>query len=104
MNRSDHERLTDELIGEATLFLLKDNGPISMKRLLERLNQMLKAEQDNERRNALAHIILDISSESTGVPGQNTRSEQQTWDKDGRNGSNVYPLFGDSQRANSKKH
>lgn len=105
MNRSEHERLTDELIGEATLLLLKDNGPINIKLLLEKLNSMMSAEQDDERRAALAQIILDISSERATSPGRQRTSEQQTWDKDGLDGSNVYPLFGNSQQANrSKKH
>lgn len=105
MNRSEHERLTDELIGEATFSLLKDNGPISMKLLLERLQSMMSAEQDGERRAALAQIILEISSESASPPGHQHRSEQQEWDQDGLNSSNVYPLFGNSPQASrSKKH
>jgi hypothetical protein len=105
MNRSELERLTDELIGEATLTLLKDNGPISMKLLLEALQSMLSAEQDGERRAALAQIILEISSDGSAQPGRQRKSEQQEWDKDGLDGSNVYPLFGNSQHANrSKKH
>ena len=69
MNRSDHERLTDELIGEATLSLLKDNGPISMKLLLQRLQQMLSAERDGQRRNVLSQIILEISNDGKGGAG-----------------------------------
>ncbi|MCM5699057.1 hypothetical protein [Leclercia sp. LTM14] len=69
MNRSDHERLTDELIGEATLSLLKDNGPISMKLLLERLQQMLSIERDGQRRNVLSQIILEISTMVRVAPG-----------------------------------
>jgi len=104
MNRSDHERLTDELIGEATLFLLKDNGPISMKLLLQRLQQMLSAERDGQRRNVLSQIILEISNDGKGGAQRKPMNEQQDWDTDGRNNSNVYPLFGNSQHANSKKH
>ena len=104
MNRSDHERLTDELIGEATLSLLKENGPISMKLLLQRLQQMLSAERDGQRRNVLSQVILEISSDGKGGSRREPKSEQQDWDTDGRNNSNVYPLFGNSQQANSKKH
>lgn len=104
MNRSDHERLTDELIGEATLSLLKENGPISMKLLLQRLQQMLSAEQDGQRRNVLSQIILEISSDGKSRSPRKPKSEQQDWDTDGRNNSNVYPLFGNSPQANSKKH
>lgn len=107
MNRSEHERLTDELIGEATLSLLKDNGPISMKLLLARLQSMLSAEKDGERRAVLAQIILDISNgnTSTEVPARKHKGEQHEWDKESRQSSNVYPLFGDSQQSSSsKKH
>ncbi|MCU6670196.1 hypothetical protein M8013_15755 [Enterobacteriaceae bacterium H4N4] len=105
MNRSEHERLTDELIGEATLSLLQEHGPISIKALLERLSAMLAAEGDGERRSVLAQIILEISSDSNGAPSRNAESEQQAWDKDGLNSSNVYPLFGTSQQSrSSKKH
>ena len=104
MNRSDHERLTDELIGEATLSLLKEDGPISMKLLLQRLQQMLSAERDGQRRHVLSQIILEISSDGKSGAPRKPKSEQQDWDTDGRNHSNVYPLFGNSQQANSKKH
>jgi len=104
MNRSDHERLTDELIGEATLSLLKDNGPISMKLLLERLQHMLSTEQDGQRRNVLSQIILEISNDGKGGARRNTKSDQE-WDTDGRHSSsNVYPLFGNSPQANRNKH
>lgn len=105
MNRSEHERLTDELIGEATLWLLQQRGPISIKALLDRLSAMLAAEGDDERRSVLAQIILEMSSDSNGAPSRNTESEQQVRGKDGLNGSNVYPLFGTSQQSrSSKKH
>ncbi|WP_210406695.1 hypothetical protein [Leclercia sp. W6] len=105
MNRSDHERLTDELIGEATFSLLKDNGPISMKLLLERLQQMLSVEQDGQRRHVLSRIILEISNDGKDSTRRNTKSERQEWDTDGRHSSsNVYPLFGNSPQANRNKH
>lgn len=104
MNRSDHERLTDELIGEATFSLLKDNGPISMKLLLERLQQMLSVEQDGQRRHVLSQIILEISNDGKDSTRRNTKSERQEWDTDGRHSSNVYPLFGNSPQANRNKH
>lgn len=91
MNRSDHERLTDELIGEATLSLLKDNGPISMKLLLERLQHMLSTEQDGQRRNVLSQIILEISNDGKGGARRNTKSDQQEWDTDGRHSSRCVP-------------
>ncbi len=105
MNRSDTERLTDELIGEATLSLLKENGPISIKNLLERLHSMLSVERSGERRKALAEIILEISNEHAGAQPRTTKSEEQAWDKDSRSNSNVYSLFGNGQQTrSSKKH
>ena len=40
MNRSDAERLTDQLIGEAVLSLLKERGPLTTDSLVQRLRKM----------------------------------------------------------------
>jgi hypothetical protein len=52
----------------------------------------------------LSQIILEISNDGKGGAQRKPMNEQQDWDTDGRNNSNVYPLFGNSQHANSKKH
>ncbi|MEG1212012.1 MAG: hypothetical protein RSE29_12915 [Leclercia sp.] len=105
MNRSVNERLTDELIGEATLSLLQENGPISIKALLDRLRSMMSTERDSVRRDALTQIIAEISSDSIGAPARKTNSDEPAGDQDGLNSSNVFPLFGDSQQSrSSKKH
>ena len=40
MKRSDVDKLIDELIGEAVLSLLKENGPINTHALVQRLRSM----------------------------------------------------------------
>lgn len=103
MNSSEIEQLTDELIGEAVLSLLKENGPISTQALIRRLKVMESKELDVRRREMLVRVIAEISSNNLaslprGIPG-----EKPEWDKDTSN--NVYPLFGESkQSGGSKKH
>ena len=46
MNSSDTEEITDEIIGEAVLALLKTNRPITTPTLLVRLRLMQATESD----------------------------------------------------------
>jgi hypothetical protein len=46
MNRSEIERLSDEIIGEAVLSLLKGRGPISKRALIAALGNMAATESD----------------------------------------------------------
>lgn len=62
MNRNDYDPLTDLLIGEAVLSLLKSKGPISKQALIVKLQAMQAGEQDKKRRNALGRIIDEISN------------------------------------------
>ena len=49
MNSSDTEEITDEIIGEAVLALLKTNRPITTPTLLVRLRLMQATESDRQR-------------------------------------------------------
>lgn len=54
MNRSEKDQLTDEIIGEAVLSLLREKGPINMRVLIARLRSMETSESDPGRREAIA--------------------------------------------------
>jgi hypothetical protein len=57
MNRSDIEQLTDELIGEAVLSLLKRRAPVSAMALLTELRTMQAVERDPRRRGAFPLML-----------------------------------------------
>ncbi|MCL5498647.1 hypothetical protein SAMN05216563_104186 [Phytobacter palmae] len=96
MNSSDNQQLADELIGEALLFLLKENGPINTLALIARLQQMESSEQDNQRRALLVRLIDEISSNKIASSRVQNGDEQDENTRDA--GDNVYPLFGNRQR------
>ena len=56
MNNSETEEITDEIIGEAVLALLKTNRPT----LLVRLRLMQATEPDRQRRKIIAAVIEEI--------------------------------------------
>ena len=62
MNSDDFDPLTDLLIGEAVLSLLKSKGAISQQALIDKLQAMQAGERDTKRRNALGRIIDEISN------------------------------------------
>lgn len=99
MNRSEKDQLTDEIIGEAVLSLLREKGPINMRVLIARLRSMETSESDPQRREAIARVITEISS-TTVSERRNGAHERKEW-----NGDNVRSLFGDSQSPDgTKKH
>lgn len=62
MNNGDFDPLTDVLIGEAVLSLLKNKGPINTQALLSKLQSMQAREADKKRRDTLGHIIDEINN------------------------------------------
>lgn len=70
MNRSDEEKLSDELTGEAVLSLLKENGPITTEALIARLKTMAAAESDARKKQILVDIIREIVSKRPPVNQQ----------------------------------
>ena len=60
MNNSETEEITDEIIGEAVLALLKKNRPITTPTLLVRLRLMQATEPDGQRRKIIAAVIEEI--------------------------------------------
>jgi hypothetical protein len=62
MNSSESEHITDEIIGEAVLSLLKTNRPINTPALLVKLRLMQATEMNRPRRNAIIAVIEEISA------------------------------------------
>lgn len=56
------QQLTDELIGEAVLSLLKRKAPVNAGALLAELGAMQSREQDARRRAAFPRIIADLQA------------------------------------------
>ncbi|WP_313667412.1 hypothetical protein [Atlantibacter sp.] len=105
MNRSEIEQLTDEIIGEAVLFLLKENLPINTQALIRKLRAMKDEESNSERRELIGEVIAKISHTVVATQRKPVPDEKAL-SRDGRIArDNVYQLFEDSkQPGNSKKH
>lgn len=79
MNRSDIEQLTNELIGQAVLMLLKRKVAVNSMALLTQLRDMQDIEGDARRRDAFPLIIAYIEavmSEKTPSKHQSKKSDQ----------------------------
>ncbi|MCU6664295.1 MAG: hypothetical protein ACRDD5_05310 [Silvania sp.] len=66
MHRTKPEKLKDDLIGEAVLLILKNNGPINFKALASKLRAMALSESDPERQTALAAAVAEIEQRTSG--------------------------------------
>lgn len=60
MFKSNDERVTDILIGEAMLDLLQSGKAVSSRALLESLQRMAENEEDDERRQGFARAIAEV--------------------------------------------
>lgn len=99
MNRSEIEQLQDEIIGEAVLSILRDNGPINNKAVVARLEAMEANEVDLLKREAIARVIEEVSDKLA------TRRRPAAEEVSGPDRSNVYSLFGEESPSRiSKKH
>lgn len=70
MYRSNDERLTDLLIGEATLELLLSGKAVSSRALKEILQRMADEEEDEDRQQALARAIDEVQQNLNTQSGQ----------------------------------
>lgn len=61
MNRSDLQKLIDEIIGEATLALLIKAGPISNIALINQLKVMQEQAEQDTRRQHIALAIKEVN-------------------------------------------
>lgn len=57
MHRNLPEKLRDDIIGEATIAILKESGQISFESLLNKLKVMLHSEYDNEKQEAIKTAV-----------------------------------------------
>lgn len=62
MKRSDIEKLTDELIGQAVLLLLKRKTPVNSMALLTELRSLQAIETDASRCRVYTSVIADIEA------------------------------------------
>lgn len=67
MHRTKFERLKDDLIGEAVLSILKENGLISFTSLANRLLRMANVESNDERKNALVAAEAEVRLRVAGI-------------------------------------
>lgn len=99
MNSSENEQLTDVLIGEAVLFLLRGKSPVTTRALIARLHAMLAQETDVRRRKALNSVIVEISAREKTSQRQNTAAKAQ------HNNVDSVRALPDAPRADiSRKH
>ncbi|WP_312980484.1 hypothetical protein [Atlantibacter sp.] len=105
MNRSEIEQLTDEIIGEAVLFLLKENLPVNFQALIRMLRAMTSGETDVQRRKLIVKVIAEVSNTVVTTRHKPVPDENALGRDARKSTGNVYPLFSDSpQPGNSKKH
>jgi len=104
MKRSDVDKLIDELIGEAVLSLLKENGPINTHALVQRLRSMKAHEKDPERRDAIGNVIAEINSGDGGFKHYRAVTERTELEGSQRvKSNNVVPLFSTGKPVDPKK-
>ncbi|HAS1784848.1 TPA: hypothetical protein I4G64_08255 [Enterobacter cloacae] len=104
MNSTDADKLIDLLIGEAVLSLLKERGSVTSGGLIKRLRDMQAYETDPRRRETLATVIAEISSDTVAFNGR--RTAQGRTEREGTLQSkqdNVVPLFGNGKPSDFKK-
>lgn len=100
MNINEHNRLTDEIIGEAALLLLQERGPINTQTLIAKLRTMEDDELDGERKNAISQVIIQLTSGQFGISDRNAQNDGNEPMRD-----NVVSLFGNEQSVGgTKKH
>lgn len=92
MKRSDDEQLTDELIGEAALSLLKSHSAINTLALLAKLETMYLAEQNSQRRKLLERIIGEIEGNIALSTTEKTEKQMRSKavETNQRNAKNVH--------------
>ena len=80
MNRRYIVQLTDELIGEAVLLLLKRKAPVNSMALLSQLRAMQETEIDARRRTAFQQVIarLETLMANKGTSSEERESHKQT--------------------------
>jgi hypothetical protein len=99
MNRSDYQHIIDEIIGEATLALLQQAGPINTRALLEQLNMLGEQSDDPDRRHYVALAICEVR-ESLAEGNQKQRKGSEFTDAESVHRHYANP----HQSGSSQKH
>lgn len=95
-NKQQTDQITDQLIGEAVLSLLKRKGPVSTLALLAELRNMLAVESDPRRRETLPIIIAEVEATTLRNEGPETRTT-------GTHKENANTLLGNKQPQGKNK-
>lgn len=70
MYKSNDERLTDILIGEAILSLLQSGKAVSSRALMDALQRMAEQEEDEDRQQGLLRAINEVQQNLNVQTGQ----------------------------------
>lgn len=70
MHRHLAEKRRDDIIGEATIEILKKHGQISLESLLKKLKVMVHSEADPEKREAIKIAVAFIANKLHQSPGK----------------------------------
>lgn len=72
MNKRYEQQIIDEIIGEATLALLQNAGPVTLRALIAQLQNMETLAETADRRKAillaLKEVRMHVNSANTGLP------------------------------------
>ncbi|QKJ88619.1 hypothetical protein PMPD1_3705 [Paramixta manurensis] len=99
MNRNKDDRLTDTLLGEAILAIMRTDTPISNATVLRQLQAMAAVEVDQERRKACLRAIGAVRNSAS------TPKETQPVGQEVRDGDNVIHMFtNDGPPDGTSKH
>jgi len=97
MYKSNEERLTDIIIGEATLELLLSDKAVSSRALMDVLQRMVAEESDDERQQVILRAINEVQQ------NLNSQSNQSRVTLRDRN-HNEHHFNGDAVPDNKRRH
>lgn len=97
MYKSNEERLTDILIGEATLELLLSGKAVSSRALMGVLQRLAEQEADEDRRLVIARAINEVQQNLTS---QSAQSRVTLRDRN----NNEHHFKGEAMPGDKRKH
>ncbi|NYS30852.1 hypothetical protein [Pantoea sp. WMus005] len=97
MYRSEDEKLTDVMIGEAVLTLLKSDKPVSSNALIAQLELMAADADDNAKVSVIRKAITEVRN---GMVAARKRVQADGTERD----KNTHRMNSDGPPDGSKKH
>lgn len=97
MYKSNEERLTDIVIGEATLELLLSDKAVSSRALMEVLQRMAEGEADEERQQVITRAIHEVQQ---NLNAQSAQSRVTLRDRN----NTEHHFKGDAIPGDKRKH